>query len=62
MSNGRKIIAMNATVVAVVLVAIVLVVVVVVVVVPGPNTNNIAVVYHSQVKKLQNNRAWNRRQ
>ena len=54
---------MNATVVAVVLVAIVLVVVVVVVVVvPGPNTNNIAVVYHSQVKKLQNNRAWNRRQ
>ena len=51
---------MNATVVAVVLVAIVLVVVVVVV--PGANTNNIAVVYHSQVKKLQNNRAWNRRQ
>lgn len=43
MSDGRKIIAMNATVVAVVLVSIFLVLVVV----PVPNTKNIAVVYHS---------------
>jgi accessory gene regulator protein AgrB len=49
-------------IIIIVVVVVVVIVVVLIVVLPGPNTKNIEVVHHNQVKKLQRRMMWNRRQ